>query len=289
VYAAYPSSVPAMIARVLSNKPVIIDAFYSNFDSVVNDRQKFKRWSRQALKLLTFDWLGVMFAHVIITDTKEHVRYWGSWWGMVHKKMHAVYIGFDDALFSPVPFVKKDFALVNFHGTFIPLQGTTKIVEAARLCSDDPNIRFRLIGDGRDFSKAKNLIEKYGLKNVELTGMKPQESINGYVAESDITLGIFGDTAKAQRVIPNKVYECLAVGRPVITMDTPAIREIFSDQDLLIVDGTPHSLAEGIRKLAADETLRVAFAKKGRTAVLRYDPRHIGKMLADILVQYTQK
>jgi glycosyltransferase involved in cell wall biosynthesis len=283
IYTAYPSSVPTIIARLISKKLIVADAFYSMFDSVVNDRQKFGRWSFQALKLLAFDWLGVIFAHVVIADTDEHRKYWHSWWGMSRKKIHVAYIGYDDKLFRSVPPVKKDHILVNFHGTFIPLQGVTKIVEAARLCADDPRIKFRLIGDGRDMTKAKALIGKYNLKNIELTGMMPPEKINAFIAESDITLGIFGDTAKAKRVIPNKVYECMAVGRAVITADTPAIREIFTDKDLMIVKSEPQAIADAIKLLAKNEKLREDIARQGYATVSKYDPAGVGKSLIQAL------
>jgi glycosyltransferase involved in cell wall biosynthesis len=279
IFAAYPSSVPAMIARFISKKPVIIDAFYSNFDSVVNDRKKYTWYDPRSLKMLIFDWLGVLSAHLVITDTKEHAAYWSTWWGMKHKKMGVVYIGADENMFVPMHGAKKDHILVLFHGTFIPLQGTPKIVEAAHLCASDPQIQFRMIGNGRDLAPSKKLAEMYGLTHIEFAGMKPLSEINAHLAEADIVLGIFGDTAKTFRVIPNKVYEGAAVRKPIITRDTKAIREVFDEHELQLVDGSPQSIADAIIMLAHDELARARYAEKGYAKVMQYTSKMIGEML----------
>ena len=88
--------------------------------------------------------------------------------------------------------------------------------------------------------------------------------IRDKIVEADLCLGIFGNTDKAKRVIPNKVYECLAVGKPVITADTPAIRELFEDGELVFVSVADHiSLAKAIMALKNDESLaRDMCAKK---------------------------
>ncbi len=283
IYAAYPSSVPAVIAKIVSKKPVIIDAFYSNFDSVVNDRKKYTWFDPRSLKMLFFDWIGVMVADLIITDTDAHGRYWSSWWGIGRKKMGTVYIGADTSVFRPMEPVTKNHTLVLFHGTFIPLQGVLKIIEAASLCASEPSLRFRLVGDGRDFKPAKALAEKLQLKNIEFTGMVPLAEMGKHLVQADIVLGIFGDTAKAHRVIPNKVYEGLYSKRAVITMDGPVIREAFSDKDMLLVHNDPQSIAHGIIMLTRDTDMRTRFAQAGYEAMMRYTSKPLGKMLLDII------
>jgi glycosyltransferase involved in cell wall biosynthesis len=58
-------------------------------------------------------------------------------------------------------------------------------------------------------------------------------------------------------VIPNKVFQALACGTPVVTADTPAARELLADGEsaLLVPPGDPDSLADALRRLAADAGL----------------------------------
>ena len=67
-------------------------------------------------------------------------------------------------------------------------------------------------------------------------------------------LGVFGRTAKAKRVVPNKVYQGLAMARPVITADSPAVREFFAPGEHLhtVPAGDPEALADAVVELAED-------------------------------------
>jgi glycosyltransferase involved in cell wall biosynthesis len=289
VYAAYPSPIATVLARLVSRKPVICDAFYSMFDCVVNDRREISWWHPKAIKLLITDWLSIVFANVVITDTKEHRKYWASWWGLNDKKIHPVYLGADNQVFFPLPAPKKDYFLVHWHGTYIPIQGVERIIDAARICSTDPKIRFRFIGSGAVFPKVKKQAEEYKLQNIEFIGRIPPTSINKYLAEADIVLGLFGDVKRTLKVVPNKVYEGLAAKKAVMNMDTPAIREIFSDEEVLLVNNKPDSIAEGIKMLIKDEKRRFKLANNGYNAVFKYFPIPIAKSLVQIILEYLPK
>jgi len=287
VYAAYPSPVPTILAKLITKKPVISDAFYSMFDSVVNDRRKYSRWGPKALKLLILDWLGLMFADQVIADTEQHKEYWARWFLVNSEKIFTVYLGINDKVFYPKPATQKDYTLVHFHGTYIPLQGACKIIEAINLCREKKGIKFRMIGAGRELPLARSLAGKYKLNNVEFIDRNvPIEDLNNYLAEADIVLGIFGDREKTLRVIPNKVYEGLATERPIITMDTPAVRETFTDEDMLLVKNDPQSIADGIIKMVGDEALRASLAKHGYATVCKYKPAEIARTLLNIISKY---
>ena len=81
-------------------------------------------------------------------------------------------------------------------------------------------------------------------------------------------LGIFGTSAKAARVIPNKAFQALACGTPLVTADTPAARELLRDGEsaLLVPPGDPQALADALRRLAATGRLADALAAGGLAA-----------------------
>jgi glycosyltransferase involved in cell wall biosynthesis len=58
-------------------------------------------------------------------------------------------------------------------------------------------------------------------------------------------------------VIPNKAYQALACGTPLVTADTPAARELLADERdaLLVPPGDPAALAAAVKRLAADADL----------------------------------
>ena len=70
---------------------------------------------------------------------------------------------------------------------------------------------------------------------------------------------------KAQRVIPNKVYDALACARPVLTADTPAVRELLRPGVEVGVcpPGDPVALADAIAGLRRDGELREGLATRG--------------------------
>ena len=79
-------------------------------------------------------------------------------------------------------------------------------------------------------------------------------------------LGIFGTSDKAQRVIPNKAYQALACGAPLITADTRAARELLQDHEsaLLVPPGDAHALAEAMQRIVRDPALAKRLSSGGR-------------------------
>ena len=92
------------------------------------------------------------------------------------------------------------------------------------------------------------------------------EHLAGEIQAAGCALGIFGTTPKAARVIPNKAFQALACGTPLVTADTEAARELLTgDADALLVPaGDPEALAAAIRRLAGDRALSDRIGAAGR-------------------------
>jgi len=155
------------------------------------------------------------------------------------------------------------------------------------LLQNQKDVLFKLIGSGRTFNLVKNLSERLRLKNVSfLTKWTPYQQLPNHIAKADLCLGIFGDTPKAKRVIPNKAFEALAMGKPLITGDSPATREaLINMEDCILCEmANPKAIAESILVLKEDEKLRKKIAKNGYKLFReRFTPRVIGRELKGYL------
>ena len=93
--------------------------------------------------------------------------------------------------------------------------------------------------------------------NVEWVEWVEYEQLPEEIQRAGCALGVFGTSAKASRVIPNKAFQALACGTPLVTADTPAARELLVDGEsaLLVPAGDPEALAGAVRRLADDRGL----------------------------------
>lgn len=254
-----------ILAKFMTRRRMIWDAHYSLYDMMVNDRKLTSSFSLKALYYWTLDWLGCLLADKILLDTNEHIKYFSKTFKTDKKKFVRILVGADDKLFFPRNEKRDDKNfLVHFHGKYIPLQGIQHILKAAKILEEEKDIRFRLVGKGQTYDSMRRLGRELGLTNVEFVDRVPYEKIPDLITEADVSLGIFGDTEKAARVIPNKIYEAMAMGKPIITADTPGIRELFTDRKnvLLCKVADPEDLAGKILELKNDKELRIMIGEE---------------------------
>ena len=108
-----------------------------------------------------------------------------------------------------------------------------------------------MIGTGPEREAAARLATRRHAPCLTFEDWVAYDQLPARLAACDLALGIFGSTAKARMVIPTKVYQAAAAGRAVVTADTPALREVFTpDEDVLVVrHGDPRALAVMLRRL----------------------------------------
>lgn len=228
--------------------------------------------------------MSVYLAHRVLLDTKAHAAYFARTFFASPERFIRVLVGTDDALFNTTGGESSTHSplVVGFYGKYIPLQGVDIIVRAAHLLSARKDIRIVLLGSGQTYKQVRDLAKTLKTENIEFLPRIPYEEMPAFVASCDIALGIFGVTDKATRAIPNKVYDAMATGKPIITSDTPAIRELLRHgyDAYLVPRGDPHALAAAIEKLADDESLRLSLGAHAlETYQKQATPQIIGKEL----------
>ena len=212
------------------NIPLIFDPLISAYDKQVFERKKFLPESAESKRL--FAWESKLFqrADILIADTWLHAQYFEDVFKVQHDKIHVVPVSAEEHLFNPMG--KKDVressnCTILFYGNFLELHGVDTICEAIRR-NNDESIAWLLVGDGP--MKPSALEKCKGIPNVTFVGWEncAYEELPKFIHNANLVLGIFGSGDKAKRVIPNKVYQAIACGRPVVTMRSDAYpKELF--------------------------------------------------------------
>jgi glycosyltransferase involved in cell wall biosynthesis len=257
----YPGHLDLAAARrAARGRPVVFNPLVSLADTLVTDRGRFRPGSLAARTLEAIDRRAFRSADAVVADTEAHARFFAELAGL--EKVDVCFVGAEDRLFKP-PWHPPSRFLVLFVGKLIPLQGVETILAAARLA---PEIPFRLVGSGQ----LDTLLQDRP-PHVEHVPWVEYERLPADLRQAGCALGIFGTTGKAQRVIPNKAFQAIACGTPLVTGDTPAARELFTDGEnaLLVPPGDPEALAGAVRRLARDEGLGRKIGAGGRAAYER--------------------
>ena len=130
-----------------------------------------------------------------------------------------------------------------------------------------------------------SLKEEFKLSNVELIPPVSSSKLLEYMNQADVGLGSFGTTRKAQVCLTHKLIETLAVAKPCITGDTPAVRELLTHEKNVILchKADSKSLAESIKRLRDDLQLREKIAENGKiTFQEKCSPLVVGRKIKDI-------
>jgi glycosyltransferase involved in cell wall biosynthesis len=282
IIVGYTGQIDIFLARVLNlrqKKPLVLDAFISLYDTIVKDRKLAKAGSLKAGLLWWLDKTACGLADRVLLDTNEHIDYFVKEFGTPRKKFIRVFVGGDEVAHLPESAIQAEGAkaaeadkkgkegtfTVLYFGTYIPLHGTEYIIKAAKLLKGHRDIRFTLVGTGQLLAKMQKLASDISSTNIEfINRWTSSTELASYIRNADVCLGIFGTTEKASRVIPCKIFDCMAFGKPIVTADTPAAQELLQDgmTAVLVESGNPEAIAASVLTLKSNHALSRKIGKK---------------------------
>jgi glycosyltransferase involved in cell wall biosynthesis len=239
-------------------------------DTFVTDRGTVRRRSPASFFLRALEIVACRLADVVVIDTVDHAERLARRVRLDPSRIRVLHVGsdHDEACPDRAPVTQSTGAepfTVAFSGSFMPLHGVDTIVRAASLLADEPGIRFVLVGEGQTKPGAVELARTLGCENITFLDPLYGPALRYLLCNAQVLLGVFGTSAKAQVVVPNKVVDALALAKPVITAGTPAIRRILDASEITTVPpGDPRALADAIRTLRSDPATAQRLASAGR-------------------------
>jgi glycosyltransferase involved in cell wall biosynthesis len=245
IFAVWP------VARLRRDK-IIFDAFISLHDTLVSDRAIVSRHSLAARLTWGIEWLALRMTDIILVDTDQHGDFFAEEFGIRRDRFQTILVGAEPAFWNARIMAAANDRLptVLFYGQLIPLHGLDAILDAIRLTKDDP-IRWLLIGSGQEEPKLRRFLDEHSNEKMTWLPWVDYVQLPAEIAKAQVALGIFGTSDKAGRVIPNKAFQVLAAGKPLITRESPALKSLatqFPDSIRTVPAGDGAALADAVRE-----------------------------------------
>lgn len=162
------------------------------------------------------------------------------------------------------------------------------VLKAAQRLNDNPKITFVFLGDGKDRPALIAKATEMGLKNVHFLPPVPKSQMSTALAAADACIAILKPIPLYSTVFPNKVFDYMAAGKPVILAIDGVIREEVENAQagIFVPPGNPEALANTIKSLNNNHQMCKEMGESGRNYVEEYyDREKLADQLAIIMEQ----
>jgi glycosyltransferase involved in cell wall biosynthesis len=162
--------------------------------------------------------------------------------------------------------------IVLFHGYLAPWRGIEQLIAATALLPQE--YRLVILGHGVFRATLEELAHRSRLDDrVTFIASVPPAELPSWVIGADVgTIPIQNRGRSFQYTTPNKLFECLHVGLPIVVNDLPEIRKVVNEVDFGIVTdcSDPAAISKAIEELLSDPDRYQQMRHRARAAAPRY-------------------
>ncbi len=188
--------------------------------------------------------------------------------------------------------IKNNEIIIMFIGTLFDFVGLKKIVENFDvILNNSPNTKMIIIGGGSNFYSLHSLIKKKNFDSkIIMTGFVPKESLPDYLSISNICIQPFEINETTNRILPSKILEYFACGKPVLSTPLDGTKEILPDENFGIVYADPNNFVNTISDLILDLPYLEKLGENGYKYVIKnHDWSILSIKLLDKLHSFAKK
>lgn len=178
----------------------------------------------------------------------------------------------------------KDDLVLLFMGWLYKFSGLKEVcIELSKL--DNNHIKLIIVGEGDAYQELKNIIVQYNLKDkVILAGQKPYNEMPQYLAAANVCLLPAYNNETMRDIVPGKVYEYMAAGKPVISTELPGMINKFGTDNGIVFVKTPEDTIEKAVELFETGQFK-DLGSKARKYIETYSWDNIANDFEKILLQ----
>jgi glycosyltransferase involved in cell wall biosynthesis len=287
----------ALWAARIFNKKLVVEMHISLYDNYVKEHKSINADDKEAKAIMKHDILALTKSDYIIHSAKHELNYWEKLLGInidQNKVFIAPNCNASTTLTLKRSFMQDGVLRICWWGTFIPLHGLDKILQAMKILKEK-EVPFRCTLFGVDKPIFYTYAEKIQLEALEDHVFLrkdlnfPSGSLPMYLVDNcDLALGIFGDGDAACHALPNKLNEALSMGIPTLTMNAPALREFFNPEtDFWTCEPSPESIAESILVIAGGAAYPVDWEQTRQKVLNTFSVARYQEVVSKVLEKTT--
>jgi len=180
------------------------------------------------------------------------------------------------------------FKVIHF-GSLGLANGAETIIESAKLLKEDTTIEFLFVGGGATEQFLVKECNRFGLENVLFLGKFPMKDTSEIVNLCDLSIVSFKDIPILYTNSPNKLFDSLSAGKPIIVNSAGWTKELVEQQEcgFYVNPNKPQDLVDKIKYLQAHPDVVAEMSKKSRwLAENVYDKTLLCRQFVQVLEEY---
>lgn len=251
--------------KIVSRKPLILDAGWSLTDGHISRKLKFIRVLRLPIIVL-IDLLSFHFSDIVLVESKAQIKRINRLFAVKRSKLRVQFTGLNESSFTADELPSRLMieigkriedigfsVVVLFRGKINRESGFENILSAAQILKHSITFVF-VIGKEDVFPECP--------ENTIVVSEITDKEMRDIYKLSDISIGQVSNHRRLKYTIPHKAFEAGFFSMPYITADTDGVREYLNQESaLFLADTSTESLVEAIKKLS-DKSNRKIFSEK---------------------------
>jgi glycosyltransferase involved in cell wall biosynthesis len=185
--------------------------------------------------------------------------------------------------------LKKSDVVLFYMGWLYHFSGLKEVARQLAKAGDK-RLKLLVVGEGDAYEDLRQILDKYKLHDrIILTGKKPYTEMPAFIAAADVCLLPAYQTEKImQDIVPIKMYEYMAMAKPVIATALPGVVEEFGEDSGIVYIDKPEDTLEKAIQLVQDNKLK-SLGAKARNFVQKYDWQQITDEFEKVLGEVISK
>lgn len=203
-----------------------------------------------------------------VLSINEGLREYTIRMGAAREKTGVIRAGIDLDQFDPTKIdgsdirkrygIGKDDIVLFFMGWLYHFSGLQEVaVELEKVKDQWPNLKLLIVGDGDAYDNLRNLRDDLHLgEQMILAGKQPYNLIPNFIAAADICLLPAHDNEIMHDIVPIKLYEYMAMGKPIVATKLFGVMQEFGEGNGLKYSNDPDSVLSDVIDLIESHQIK---------------------------------